>query len=439
MDGSEVMISLQTATASSLSILFTFIAIVGGAASYVFTLNESSEFLDLQQRQIARYVGDFSLLAPDRAALPPHDSEDDYLIEVSYSDGRAAKSSDPTIAIPGRKETGFSEFSDGKRDWRVFSMVAPERTVQVAQQMVVRRELARDAAARATIPFLAAIPLSWLLVAFVTRRIFRDLEKLGKELSQKAAVEVVPVDLTTMPREIWPFARSMNGLIDRLGIALRQQQMFLSDAAHELRTPLSALTLQIGNLSNHEGSDLDERISELRAGARRVSGLTDKLLKLSRYEGGQPSTPSEILDLSETVKDVVSGLLIAAEEKLIDLGFAELSDGALVHINADDLKTLIETVVDNAVRYTPSGGSVDISVKGGTETLLIVSDTGPGVAEHELPRLAERFYRGSVAGEGTGLGLAIVEAICARYGLALRWMNRLERTGFVVIVSFPAS
>lgn len=437
MDGSEVMISLQTATASSLSILFTFIAIVGGAASYAFTLNESSEFLDLQQRQIARYVGDLSFLAPDRAALPPHDSEDDYLIEVSYSDGRATKSLDPTIAIPDRKETGFSEFSDGKRDWRVFSMVAPERTVQVAQQMVVRRELARDAAARATIPFLAAIPLSWLLVAFVTRRIFRDLEKLGKELSQKATVEVVPVDLTTMPREVWPFARSMNGLIDRLGIALRQQQMFLSDAAHELRTPLSALTLQIGNLSNHEGSDLEERISELRAGARRVSGLTDKLLKLSRYEGGQPSMPSEVLDLSEIVKDVIFGLLIAAEEKLIDFGFAELSDGALVRINPDDLKTLIETIVDNAVRYTPSGGSVDISVKGGAETLLIVSDNGPGVAEHELPRLAERFYRGSGAGEGTGLGLAIVEAICARYGLALRWMNRLERTGFVVTVSFP--
>lgn len=83
----------------------------------------------------------------------------------------------------------------------------------------------------------------------------------------------------------------MNGLIDRLGIALRQQQMFLSDAAHELRTPLSALTLQIGNLSNHEGSDLEERISELRAGARRVSGLTDKLLKLSRYEGGSLRCP----------------------------------------------------------------------------------------------------------------------------------------------------
>ncbi|NLS01582.1 histidine kinase [Rhizobium sp. P38BS-XIX] len=432
------MISLQTATASSLSILFTVIAIVGGAASYAFTMSESSEFLDLQQRQIARYVGDLTFTGPDRAAVPPHDSEDDYLIEVSYSDGRAAKSSDKSIVIPDEMETGFSEFSDGKRDWRVFSMVTPERTVQVAQQMVVRRELARDAAARATIPFLLAIPLSWLLVAFVTRRIFRDLEKLGGALSQRATAETVPVDLSTIPREIWPFARSMNGLIDRLGLAFRQQQMFLSDAAHELRTPLSALTLQIGNLSNQDGSDLAERISELRAGARRVSALTDKLLKLSRYEGGQPSAASDVLNLPEIVKDAISGLLIAAEEKALDLGFTELAEGALVRINADDLKTLIETIVDNAIRYTPSGGSVDISVKGDTETALVVCDSGPGVAEHELPRLAERFYRGSGVGEGTGLGLAIVEAICARYGLELRLKNRTDSAGFVVTVLFPS-
>ena len=431
------MISLRAATVSSLSILFTIIAVVFGAASYVLTMNESSEFLDLQQRQIARYVGDLTFIAPDRAALPPHDSEDDYVIEVSYADGRAAKSSDNSITIPDRKETGFFEFSDGKREWRVFSMVTPARTVQVAQQMVVRKELAADAAARATVPFLVAIPLSWLLVAFVTGRIFRNLEHLGKELSLKATIDPIPVDLSTMPREVWPFVRSMNELIARLAIALRQQQMFLSDAAHELRTPLSALTLQIGNLSQTRGPDLEERLSELRAGARRVSALTDKLLKISRYEGQPLVAPTQVLDLAETVKDVVSGLLVAAEEKQLDLGFAALADGAWVRIDSDDLKTLIETIVDNAVRYTPNGGAVDITVKGGASPLLIVSDNGPGVPDHELPRLTERFYRSSARGEGTGLGLAIVEAICVRYGLSLKLMNRTDRSGLLVAVGFP--
>ncbi|TCR85904.1 ATP-binding protein [Rhizobium sp. BK376] len=430
------MISLRTATASSLAILFTAIAVVVGATSYLSTMRESGDFLDLQQRQIGRYVGDLTFIAPGEAALPPHDSEDDYVIEVTYADGRPAKTSDPSVVIPDQPTTGFSEFSDRNGQWRVFSLVTPGRTVQVAQQVVVRRELAADAAARAIVPFLVAIPLSWLLVALVAGRIFRSLERLGDEISRKATTDVEPLDLSTMPREVWPFVRSMNELISRLGVALRRQQMFLSDAAHELRTPLSALTLQIGNLSQHRGADLEERLTDLRAGARRVSALTDKLLKISRYEGQNPVSTPAWLDLSEVVKDVVSGLLVSAEEKQVDLGFSGLAENARVRVDLDDLQTLCETLVDNAVRYTPNGGAVDVTVTGGPSPLLIVADNGPGVAAGELPRLTERFFRGSSGGEGTGLGLAIVHAICVRQGLSLRLQNRAEG-GFLVQVGFP--
>ncbi|TCR85296.1 ATP-binding protein [Rhizobium sp. BK376] len=430
------MISLRTATASSLAILFTGIAVVVGATSYLSTMRESGDFLDLQQRQIARYVGDLTFIASGEAALPPHDSEDDYVIEVTYADGRPAKTSDPSVVIPDQPATGFSEFSDRNGQWRVFSLVTPGRTVQVAQQVVVRRELAADAAARAIVPFLVAIPLSWLLVALVAGRIFRSLERLGDEISRKATTDVEPLDLSTMPREVWPFVRSMNELISRLGVALRRQQMFLSDAAHELRTPLSALTLQIGNLSQHRGADLEERLTDLRAGARRVSALTDKLLKISRYEGQNPASTPAWLDLSEVVKDVVSGLLVSAEEKQVDLGFSGLAENARVRVDLDDLQTLCETLVDNAVRYTPNGGAVDVTVTGGPYPLLIVADNGPGVAAEELPRLTERFFRGSSGGEGTGLGLAIVHAICVRQGLSLQLQNRAEG-GFLVQVGFP--
>jgi signal transduction histidine kinase len=430
------MISLRTATASSLAILFTAIAAVVGATSYLSTMRESGDFLDLQQRQIARYVGDLTFIAPGEAALPPHDSEDDYVIEVTYADGRPAKTSDPSVVIPDQPATGFSEFSDRNGQWRVFSLVTPGRTVQVAQQVVVRRELAADAAARAILPFLVAIPLSWLLVALVAGRIFGSLERLGDEISRKATTDVEPLDLSTMPREVWPFVRSMNELISRLGVALRRQQMFLSDAAHELRTPLSALTLQIGNLSHHRGADLEERLTDLRAGARRVSALTDKLLKISRYEGQNPASTPAWLDLSEVVKDVVSGLLVSAEDKQVDLGFSGLAENARVRVDLDDLRTLCETLVDNAVRYTPEGGAVDVTVTGGSSPLLIVADNGPGVAPEELPRLTERFFRGSSGGEGTGLGLAIVHAICVRQGLSLQLQNRAEG-GFLVQIGFP--
>ncbi|MDE1992398.1 MAG: histidine kinase [Rhizobiaceae bacterium] len=431
------MISLRTATASSLAILFTGIAIVVGATSYFSTMRESGDFLDLQQRQIARYVGDLTFIAPGEAALPPHDSEDDYVIEVTYTDGRPSKTSDSSVVIPDQPATGFSDFSDGRGEWRVFSLVTPERTVQVAQQVVVRRELAADAAARAILPFLVAIPLSWLLVALVTSRIFRNLERLGDEIAHKATTKAVPLDLANMPREVWPFVRSMNELISRLGIALRRQQMFLSDAAHELRTPLSALTLQIGNLSQNRGADLEERLADLRAGARRVSALTDKLLKISRYEGQQAVSPPAWLDLSDVVKDVVSTLLASAEDKQIDLGFSGLAEDARVFVDLDDLRTLCEALIDNAVRYSRHGGSVDMTVTGGMSPSLTIADDGPGVAPEELPRLTERFFRGSSGGEGTGLGLAIVQAICVRHSLSLDLQNR-EGGGFLVRVGFPS-
>lgn len=430
------MISLRTATASSLAILFTGIAVVVGATSYVSTMRESGDFLDLQQRQIARYVGDLTFIAPGEAALPPHDSEDDYVIEVTYADGRSAKTSDPTVTIPDQPATGFSSFTDANGQWRVFSLVTPGRTVQVAQQVVVRRELAAEAAARAILPFFVAIPLSWLLVAFVTTRIFKGLERLGDDVARKATTDAAPLDLSNMPREVLPLVRSMNELISRLGIALRRQQMFLSDAAHELRTPLSALTLQIGNLSQTGGTDHDERLADLRAGARRVSALTDKLLKISRYEGQSVTPAPDWHDLSEIAKDVVSGLLVFAEDKRIDLGFSWLAEDARVRIDLDDLRTLCETLVDNAVRYTPNGGAVDVTVTGQPSPSLVVADNGPGVAPNELPRLTERFFRGSSGGEGTGLGLAIVQAICARHGLDLQLQNRPEG-GFKVLVGFP--
>jgi two-component system OmpR family sensor kinase len=432
------MISLRTATASSLAILFTGIAAIVGATSYVFTMQESGDFLDLQQRQIARYVGDLTFIASGEAALPPHDSEDDYVIEVTYADGRRAKTSDPSVIIPDQPRTGFSDFYDKNGEWRVFSLVTPGRTVQVAQQVVVRRELAADAAARAILPFFVAIPLSWLLVAFVTGRIFRGLERLGDEIAKKTTTDAAPLDLHSMPREVWPLVRSMNELISRLGIALRRQQMFLTDAAHELRTPLSALTLQIGNLSQGRGADLDERLSDLRAGARRVSALTDKLLQISRYEGQNAVQSPTWHDLSDIAKDAVSGLLVSAEDKRIDLGFSGLARDARVRVDLDDLRTLCDALIDNAVRYTPEGGAVDVTVTGGPSPSLIVADNGPGVAPEELPRLTERFFRGSSGGEGTGLGLAIVHAICVRQGLSLQLQNRAEG-GFLVQVGFPHS
>lgn len=441
MDGRKVLISLRRAITAALAGVFSALAVIGGVAAYLSARHESSEFLDLQQRQIARYVGDLTFVASSEAALPPHDSEDDYVIEVTYSDGRPARTSGSSTIIPDRSSTGFFEFADSVGRWRVFSLVTPNRTVQVAQQVVVRHELATDAALRAVIPFVLAVPISWLVVTLVVGRVFRRLEDLAAEMSQRQLTDHSPIETSAVPIEALPFVLSINALLARLRRMMERQRDFLSDAAHELRTPLAALAIQIGNLGrSRSGNDFDARLKELEAGTRRVSALTGQLLRIARYDSLDPSPVEDSIQLDELAKEVVSALLPLADEREVDLGFAQLQS-LTIRKSRTDLRTLVEILIDNAVRYTSSGGRADVSVAlVAGRVVLEVVDTGPGVHESSLPRLTERFFRGTTSQvDGSGLGLAIAAAIARRHDIGLELSNRKDRPGFCAKLSFELS
>lgn len=433
------MISLRRATTTSLAIAFSALALFGGIAAYRSASQESNEFLDEQQRQIARYVGDLSAASLTDDVSPPHDAEDDYVIEITYADGRPARSSGSTTIIPDEKSTGFSEFKNAVGEWRVFSLVSRDRTVQVAQQMLVRRELAADAAIRTVLPFALAVPLSWLIVTFVVRRIFRRLEDLSRDIADREPTDHSPIQTDGLPSEFRPVVVSFNQLLVRLRDLMDQQRNFLSDAAHELRTPLAALTIQIGNLreASRDAAQYDTRLSELEAGARRVSSLTSQLLRVARYEADDTLQNKENVSIDELAKEVVASLLPQADNQLIDVGFSELQR-ADVKASRADLRALLEILIENAVRYTPPNGKVDVSVQVmNGRTLVAVSDTGPGVAEHLIPRLTERFFRVSNAeANGSGLGLAIAKAISKRQGIGMQLSNRTDQRGFRAQLSF---
>ena len=432
------MISLRRTTILTFAAVFSALALVGGTASYLSASKENNEFLDLQQRQIARYVGDLTFVAPGEAAPPLHDAEDDYVIEVTYKDGRPGRSSSRETVIPDQPATGFTEFDNAVGHWRVFSLVTPERTVQVAQQTIVRQELATNAAIRAILPFIVAVPLSWLVVTLVVNRIFRRLERLAGDIAAREATDHSPIQTEQIPREVQPLVTSINDLLSRLRSVMIRQRQFLSDAAHELRTPLAALTIQIGNLRQAEGNaERDARLAELEAGARRASLLTGQLLRIARYESLNESSAGETFRLDELTMDIVTGLIPLADKRGIDLGFAAL-EAVEVTGSTADLRALFEILIDNAVRYTPAGGSVDVAIEdNGGMIELSVRDTGPGVPENILPRLTERFFRGVPSDEeGSGLGLAIARTIALRHKLDLRLSNRTDRTGFCAIVSF---
>jgi signal transduction histidine kinase len=209
------------------------------------------------------------------------------------------------------------------------------------------------------------------------------------------------------------------------------------DAAHELRTPLAALQLQIENLSQSRSlDDLDVRVDELKSGIQRSSHLVGQLLHMARY-GAEKQTIRSQLELDKLVKCCIGDFIQFAEKHRIDLGMIR-ADSASIRANADDLRILFNNLLDNAIRYTPEGGCIDVSiVVSAQEVTVEIADDGPGIPESLLPRVFDRFFR--VAGqdtEGSGIGLAIVSAIAKQESAEVALRNRQDRRGLIAVVTF---
>jgi len=414
--------------------LMTVIGVCAAATSYVLVRNEASAFLDNQLRQIALYVGDArSSPAANPVSEAPHDPEDDFVVQVWDAAGRPLRQSHPAVDLVRRPATGFADISAGDTDWRVYTLVGPDRTVQVSQDTRVRQELAANAALQAAIPIMVLIPLSLLTLGWIIDRIMARLDRLAAAVASRSSGADDPVLTDDVPAEVVPFVSSINLLLSRLRALLERQRRFISDAAHELRTPLSALQIQIDNL-RHDDRDgrFSERLVELEAGIERAGGLVSKLLRLARYDAGEPAPTPRPIDLVRLALDTVARLTPLAESRGVDLGITR-HDAATVIGSLADFEIVLGNLVENAVRYTPSGGTVDVAVAVvGQEARIEVRDTGPGIAQEDMPRVFERFFRARPQdSEGSGLGLAIAKAATERQGALLRLAAREDGPGLL--------
>ena len=333
--------------------------------------------------------------------------------------------------------SGFSAFRDAVGSWRVFSLVLPERVVQVGQQIHVRQELATEAALRSLVPFLLAIPSFWLVVDRAVVRIFRRLDTVTQSVEMREVSDTSALPVDQVPREVLPLIRAMNGLLTRLRHAMDSQRAFVSDAAHELRTPLTALGLEIGNLRSGADTALSERLGDLEAAARRASGLTAQLLRLARHEAEPDATERKAFALDALVVEVLGDLVPLAAGKGIDLGMSERTSAGIVS-NARDIRVLLEVLIENAVRYTPEAGCVDVAIGADrNEITVAITDTGPGIAPEAMPRVYERFFRAAGQDiEGSGLGLAIARVIAERHAIELTLANRTCCSGLTATLRF---
>ncbi len=432
------MNSLKQRLIVGLAGLLTVVGLGAGGVSYWLARNEANALLDEQLRQIARHVG-----AVRPAATPRRESEEerenDFVVQVWDAGGVLRSVSRPGFALPRHAATGFSQGLVGDQPWRAYTLIeSGGRTVQVSQWIEVRREIAASAAMRAMLSVVVLIPLAWVLVAVVIDRILRPIGAVTAAAARRGAASLEPLPVAGLPAELVPLVRAMNELLARLREALAAQREFLSDAAHELRTPLAALQLQLENLSSGRGQDdLEARTEEMRRGLKRASRLVGQLLGMARFEASTPRAHGEV-DLGVLVKEAIAALIPLAEDRHVDLGMV-CDEPAAILADAADIRVLVDNLIDNAVRYTPSGGQVDVGVshRDGTAIVIVtVADSGPGIAPELLPRVFDRFFR--VAGqdiEGSGIGLSIVKAIAEREGAAVDLANRPDG-GLVATVTF---
>lgn len=420
--------------------LLTGMSVLAGIVAYALDRNEVDESLDGQLRQIALNVGNIdSPVAARQGDGIILDPEDAFVVTIWDGSGQR-HSSDTSFLTARPAEAGYSNFEAAGDAWRGYTRIDHDRAILVAQRLVVRQEFAADSAWRAVLPVAALIPLSWLLVGWIVSRVLRPLRAVTGELQQWGKGGTNPLSLKGVPDEILPLAMATNDLVTRLQAQLEFRERFISDAAHELRTPLAALRLQAKNLSGSAASpEQAALITEMTNGVRRMSDLVSKLLQLARADASAPARNPVAVDLGEAIAASLQAVMPLAAEKKIDIGMVA-SSAEKVLADPDELRTLIGNLIENAVRYTGTGGVIDLSVeRTASEVVLEVRDTGPGIPEEVLDRVFARFVR--VAGsdiEGSGLGLPIVRAIADHCGARVSLMNRQDRTGLIARVAFGA-
>jgi len=412
-----------------------------GVAAYRSALRDADAMFDLHLQQMAHSL---------RGGVPLGLGFDDdggregfdLFIQIWGPDGtqmfRSARS-----ALPPRAVLGFSDAKVEGRRFRVYSLQTPMQTVQIAQDMDAREARAREIALRATWPMALMAPLLMLAVGWIITRSLAPVERMRRNVAQRADDDLSPLPEQGLPDEVRPLVQELNLLFGRVSAAFEAQKNFVADAAHELRSPLTALKLQAEALrrAGDEGTR-ETAVVRLQGGIERAIHLVGQLLQLARQESGEAASamPQGPVALQDIVSQCVGAALPQAQARGIDLGVAQ-ADEASTPGDAIALRTLLGNLVDNAVKYAPQGGQVDVSLlaKYG-DPLLVVEDNGPGIPEEERERAFDRFYRladGNSTAEGSGLGLAIVRAIADKHGAQVV-LDRSERLGGLrVTVRFP--
>jgi two-component system sensor histidine kinase QseC len=343
----------------------------------------------------------------------------------------------------GVAREGYSNARIAGQSWRCFAATDEkgEHAIWAGVDLHDRDQLTRDIALNNVKSYALGLPVLGFLLVLVIRRGLGPVRRMEADLHERSPERLDPIAAEDAPSELQPLIRTMNGLFGRVSRTLDNERRFTSDAAHELRTPLAALRvqLQVAQRAQAEG-ERQAAVGKALKGAERMTHLVAQLLALARLEGtGEPGGRTEF-DLSALIEDALAATQPAAAGKSCHVT-ARIEPERAIAGNPDLVGVLIRNLLDNAVRYGAEGGRIEVSLTGvGRQVVLRVADDGPGVAAEDMERLGTRFQRfASQAVEGVGLGLSIVRRIAELHGAEVVFGAGLDGRGLGVELSFPAA
>ncbi|AMM13175.1 MAG: ATP-binding protein [Pseudomonadota bacterium] len=409
---------------------------------YRQALAEANELFDYQLEQIAAALPSepFSSVLQSRS-----DSDEGVVIQIWNRNGVLMYYSHPRVPLAPHAELGFSTEATARGEWRVYSAIVGDNVVQLAQPLSIRNRLAAGVAWRTLWPLVLLLPLLGMAIWIIVGRGLMPLQRVTRALDTRHPEALEHLPDNRLPEEVVPVVRALNALLDRLATALDTQKAFVADAAHELRTPLAAVQIQSQLVARAKDDDSrKEALDDLQAGITRATRLAEQLLALARSEPDGKNTTTPV-DLHALLDECVGASVLVAQQRGVDLGI-EATEAATVTGDPNALRVMFNNLIDNATKYTPDGGRVDVCLRVDEGRPVVeISDNGPGIPAEERERVFDRFYRVGASADrartdvaGSGLGLAIVRRIAEQHGAAVS-LAESKGGGLLVSIRFNAA
>ncbi|MEB3755168.1 ATP-binding protein [Acinetobacter sp. MD2(2019)] len=432
--------SLNTRLVLFTSFLSFAMACVLMFSTYHIAIQELTRILDTQMEFLAKRATGVQLQEMHgRFNLDQNELDKELLVDIwSYKD--PAELNKNPLLLPRVKTAGFAQRETDSGTWYTYVLPTKDFQIQVSQHERVRQVLALELAGSMVLPYILIMPVVLLFIFLMIRRSLKPLDDMKNELAQRDSNELSHIQEAQYPIELLPAVHEINYLFDRISKTQQEQKQFIADAAHELRTPITALNLQTKILLR----DFPENhaLLNLSKGLARIQHLVSQLLSLAKQDASinVVETPKMIC-LNDVALNCVEQLMNLAMEKEIDLGF-ERNDRVELYSFEPTLHSVIYNLIDNAIKYTPEAGLINISVYSGKlqDAYIVIEDSGPGIPEAQYEEVLKRFYRVHHHLEvGSGLGLSIVQKATQRVGGELTFAKSTELGGLKVIVKLPLS